>query len=76
MNTGKTGFAGLWLELVPLKYETEEYAVVTNVRTLEAADRVVTDIERCRKLVFGDEEFIETVGTEGEPPEVPRETPV
>jgi hypothetical protein len=80
MNTGKTGFAGLWLELwrelVPLKYGTEEYVVVTNMRTLEGADHVVTDIERFRELVFGDEEFLETGGSEGEPPEIPRETPV
>ncbi|AKH97350.1 hypothetical protein [Halanaeroarchaeum sulfurireducens] len=80
MNTGKTGFAGLWLELwrelVPLKYDTREHAVVTNMRTLEGADHVVTDIEAFRALVFGDERYVETGGVSGKPPEIAPETPV
>lgn len=80
MNRGKTGFAGLWLELwrelVPLKYGTEESVVVTNMRTLDAANHVVTDIGRFRELVFGDEEYLDSGGVDGEPPEIPPEVPV
>jgi hypothetical protein len=80
MNRGKTSFAGLWLEiwrdLVPLKYGTEDYVVLSNMRTLDEADELVTDIETLKRLVFGDDEYIETGGEKGTPPEIPSETPV
>lgn len=79
MNKGKTAFAGLWLEiwkeLVPLKYGVEDCVVLTNMRTLECADHVVTDIETLRRLAFGDEMYINTGGEKGTPPEIDPEIP-
>lgn len=74
MNKGKTAFAGLWLELwrelIPLKYGTEEYVVLSNMPTLESADHVVTDIDQFRRLAFGDVEYVDTGGEKGTPPEI------
>ena len=55
-------------ELSPLKYGTEESVVVTNMRTFDAADHVLTDIGRFREFVFGDEQDLDTGGVDGEPP--------
>lgn len=72
MNRGKTGFASLWLEiwkeLVPMKYGTTESYVLTNMRTLDAADYVVTDVTEFKRLCFGDDAYIESGGERGEPP--------
>lgn len=81
MNKGKTGFAGLWLEiwkeLVPLKYgeDAPEPVVLTNMRTLDAADYVVHGIEDLKRLAFGDDEFIDSGGDSGSPPEISDEVP-
>jgi len=80
MNKGKTAHAALWLEiwreLVPLKYGTEEFVVLSNMPTLAAADHVVTDVDELRRLVFGDLDYVESGGDSGTPPEIPPETPV
>lgn len=79
MNRGKTGFAGLWLELwrdlVPMKYGVENGVVLTNMRTLEDADYVVTDVMQFKRLAFGDDEYIATGGEKGTPPEIPPDVP-
>lgn len=79
MNRGKTGFAGLWLELwrelVPLKYGRNDPVVISNMRTLEAADYVVTDIQEFKLLIFGDAEYVDTGGEKGTPPILDHETP-
>lgn len=81
MNRGKTSFAGLWLEiwkeLVPIKYgeDSPEPVVLTNMRTLEAADYVVHGIDDLKRLAFGDDEYILSGGDRGTPPEIPPETP-
>jgi|GEM_PF-4642699 len=79
MNKGKTGFAGLWLELwkelVPIKYGIDESVVLTNMRSLEAADYVVTDIQEFKRLAFGDDEYIDSGGAEGTPPEIDPSVP-
>lgn len=81
MNKGKTGFAALWLELwkelVPLKYpDADDYKILTNMRTLDAADEVVTHIDDLKRLVFGNDEYIKSGGERGDPPEIDPATPV
>lgn len=58
---------------MPLKYGREDYAVVTNMDTLDVADYVVQDVNRFQAVVFGDDRYLETDGEDGTPPEIPRE---
>lgn len=78
-NFGKTNFGctyiELWRELVPLKYDTEEYRIVSNLRTLDAADYYVTGLEELRDVIFGDQQFFDTDGQKGTPPEIDPDTP-
>lgn len=81
MNKGKTSFAGLWLEiwkeLVPLKYgeDAADPVVLSNMTTLEAADHVVHHVDDLKRLAFGDDEFVDSGGERGTPPEIPADTP-
>lgn len=80
MNYGKTNFAllyiELWKELVEMKYDTSEYAVVSNMASLQTADHVVTDLDEFRRVVVGDEEYWDSDRQSGTPPVIPHEKPV
>jgi len=79
-NTGKTSLALLylevWREMVGLKYDREDPLILSNSSTIEAVDHVVTDVSEFRRLLFGDDEYFETNGRHGTPPEIEQERPV
>lgn len=78
-NSGKTNFAGtyleLWRDLVPMKYDTDDYVIISNLRTLEAADYYIDHWTDFRNFVFGSEEYFNTGGQKGDPPHIDPETP-
>lgn len=80
MNYGKTSLAllyiELWRSLIEVKYGTDDGLVVTNVASLDAADRIVTDIEDFRYLIFGNSEYWNSNGEKGNPPVIDKDTPV
>lgn len=57
------------------RYGIDESVVLTNMQTFEAADHVVTDIGEFKRLAFGDDDYIDSGGVEGEPPEISPEVP-
>jgi len=79
-NTGKTNFActsiELWRELVPMKYGTDDFYIISNLPSLDVCDYYVSSVDEFRALLFGDETYTETGGNEGTPPEIDPDTPV
>jgi hypothetical protein len=80
MNKGKTStallYAELWKELAALKYDTRKQPVViSNARSLGIADYCVQSIEAFRSLLFGSNEWFESDGRAGTPPEIAPERP-
>lgn len=79
-NTGKTSlgltYLQLWRDLVPLKYDTEEFVILSNLRSLSVADHYVDDYETFRSLLFGDQTYFETGGAKGTPPQIDPSIPV
>lgn len=81
-NKGKTSLAllilELWRELAPTKYEISgdyEPAILTNASSISAATHIVQDITRFKELVFGSDQWFESDGEQGEPPEIEPERP-
>jgi len=78
-NRGKTGFAALWAELwkelLELKYGADDGLIVSNMKA-PFVDELVRDFPSWRDLVLGDAEYVASNGELGEPPEIPRSTPV
>jgi len=81
MNLGKTSsslvYAELWKELADLKYDSRaEPVVISNAASLGVADYCAQSIDEFRSLLFGSDEWFESDGETGTPPEIDPARPV
>lgn len=78
-NAGKTNFGllylELWKELVDQKYDSDlKPVIISNARSLKPK-YTVTGIRSLVELVFGSEEYFESDGAKGTPPEIDENRP-